>query len=514
MSAVAMTGAGATPVFDARWRRHGAMLAATWAVLLLMFRGDAGDLATIYWTNTTFGHCLFVAPVVAWLVWQRRGGLAALRPDAWWPGLAVVAGGALAWTVGDAAGVALFRHLGLVVMMQGAVVALLGPNVARGIAFPLAYMLFLVPFGEGLEKPLQDLTVAILVPLLGVFGVPAHVDGVLITTPNGYFEVAEACSGAKFVIAMIAYGALVANVCYVSWARRAAFMAVALIVPMIANGVRAFGTVYAAYLTSVEAATGYDHIVYGWVFFGLVMAGVLAIGWKWFDRDPDAPWFDPRKLQARWPGTAAMPGVVALVGLTIVSLCMAWAGVIAARADPLPARVVAPQVAGWTQVPLSNRAAWKPNFPGADHFVMTRYSDGMGAQVDLVIAVYSSQREGKELVGFGQGAIRENDQWVRIEDLPDLDGGSALRMTAPSNLGGAVEREVVTWYRVGDVTTGSPSRVKAETLRAKLLGGRQRAVAVMLSAEKDDLPTRAAIKRLLAALGPVDALADRAAGAN
>lgn len=502
------TADGAT--FDARWRRHAALLAGVWAALLLLFHRDVGDLATIYWTNTTFGHCLFVAPVVGWLVWQRREELAKVPPAAWWPGLVAVAGGAFVWLIGDAAGVALFRHLGLVVMLQGAVVALLGPNVVRAMLFPLAYMLFLVPFGEALEKPLQDLTVAILVPLLDLFGVPAHVDGVLITTPNGYFEVAEACSGAKFVIAMIAYGALVANVCYVSWTRRAAFIAVALIVPMIANGVRAFGTVYAAYLTSVEAATGYDHIVYGWVFFGVVMAGVLAIGWKWFDRDPDAPWFDAAKLQARWPGTAQIPAVVALTSLFAVSLFMAWAGVIAARADALPARIAAPQIAGWTQVPLSTRAAWTPNFPGADHFVMTRYSDGMGAQVDVVLAVYSSQREGKELVGFGQGAIRENDSWVRIEDLPALEGGSAMRMTAP----GPVEREVVSWYRVGDVVTGSPSRVKAETLKAKMLGGRQRAVAVMVSAEKTDLPTRAAIKRFLGAMPPVAELADRAAGSQ
>ncbi|WP_430983747.1 archaeosortase/exosortase family protein, partial [Escherichia coli] len=76
----------------------------------------------------------------------------------------------------------------------------------------------------GLEGPLQTATVAITMPLLHLFGVPAHVDGVLITIPNGYFEVAEACSGAKFVIAMIAYGVLVANVCFVSWRRRAVFL--------------------------------------------------------------------------------------------------------------------------------------------------------------------------------------------------------------------------------------------------------------------------------------------------
>src|SRR3546814_7960324 len=136
-------------------------------------------------------------------------------------------------------------------------------------------------------------------PLLQLFGVPAAVDGVLITIPNGYFEVAEACSGAKFVIAMIAYGTLVANVCYVSWSRRAAFMVMALVVPVLANGLRAFGTIYAAHITSVEQATGYDHIVYGWIFFGLVMASVLAIGWKWFDRDPRARWSPPRRKSTR-----------------------------------------------------------------------------------------------------------------------------------------------------------------------------------------------------------------------
>src|SRR3546814_5937239 len=63
-----------------------------------------------------------------------------------------------------------------------------------------------------------------------------------------------------------------------SWSRRAAFMVMALVVPVLANGLRAFGTIYAAHITSVEQATGYDHIVYGWIFFGLVMAAVLAIG--------------------------------------------------------------------------------------------------------------------------------------------------------------------------------------------------------------------------------------------
>ena len=54
----------------------------------------------------------------------------------------------------------------------------------------------------------------------------------------------------------------------------------AVIVPVLANGVRAFATIWVADLTSVETAGGFDHIVYGWVWFGVVMAATLAIGWR------------------------------------------------------------------------------------------------------------------------------------------------------------------------------------------------------------------------------------------
>ena len=162
------------------WRRHGIALAIAATLILLTFRSDVGDLVRIWWTSTTFGHCLFIGPVIAWLVWQRRSDLGRLTPTGWWPGLALVAIGGFGWLMGDTASVGFARQLGLVMILQGAVVTILGPNVARGLLFPLAYAVFLVPFGEGLEPPLQTVTVAIVMPLLHLVGVPAVVDGVLI----------------------------------------------------------------------------------------------------------------------------------------------------------------------------------------------------------------------------------------------------------------------------------------------------------------------------------------------
>lgn len=478
-------------------------------VALATFAADVQALTAIWWTNTTFGHCLFVGPVLAWLVWQRRAGLAQLEPCAWLPGLVVVAVGGLGWLVGDAAGVALARQLGLVMMLQGLVVTMLGPQVARALAFPLAWAFFLVPFGESVAGPLQTVTVEMVIRLLSLVGVPAHVDGVLITTPAGYFAIAEACSGSKFVIAMAAFATLVANVCFISWPRRVAFVVMSEVVAILANGVRAFGTIYAASLTSAETATGIDHIIFGWVFFALVMAAVMAIGWHWFDRDPDSPWFDPARLGPR-PRWRIDPLLAAGLAFVVLVAPPAAGKLIDARADQLPRHIDLPVLPGWQRVAMSQSAPWAPNYPGADHYLIGRYADSAGDLVDLSVAVYGSQHEGKELVGFGIGAPRENDRWVKVEDLPSIDGGGAMRITAP----GPVERIVATWYRVGDTVTSNDKRVKLETLRARLLGGRQRAVAVHLSAEV--LPGHdpvAAIKHFLTTLGPIDRFADAEAGA-
>ena len=106
-----------------RWLTSLAHLAGTWAALLLIFRRDVAHMLGIWWNSTTYGHCLFVPPILAWLVWQRRRDLAQLCPQAWGPGLLAVAVGAFVWLVGDAAAVALFRHAGLVTMLAGSVVA-------------------------------------------------------------------------------------------------------------------------------------------------------------------------------------------------------------------------------------------------------------------------------------------------------------------------------------------------------------------------------------------------------
>src|SRR3546814_18598528 len=113
--------------------------------------------------------------------------------------------------------------------MAGAVVPLwLGVRVSAGLLFPLAYLVFLVPAGEELVNVLQTITAGITVGLTHLSGIPAKIAGVFIDTPAGLFEVAEACSGVKLLIAMTAFGVWVAQFRFGGWRRRAPLPAAGL----------------------------------------------------------------------------------------------------------------------------------------------------------------------------------------------------------------------------------------------------------------------------------------------
>lgn len=491
------------------WRTHLAVLAAVSAAMLALFWRDAADVVALWSNDATFNHCFLILPLIAWLIWQRLPQLRRLVPAAWAPGLVVVGAGALGWLLGEASGVNVARQFGLLLMLEGAVVALLGKAVARGLVFPLFYAFFLVPVGEELVPAMQTLTAQLAALLLGLTAIPAHLEGIFITTPGGYFEVAEACAGARFLIAMLAFGALVANVCYRSWRRRAAFLAVAILVPILANGVRAWGTIYIAEQTSLNFAEGMDHVIYGGIFFAIVIAIILGIGWRFFDRGVDEPWFDPKALQPVVPKGARLEWVAAGL-LVLAATGPLWSATVsAAGAHEPPATIAFPHVPGWQRVPAAAGIPWSPHYAGADRVALAHYRDSRGRIVDLAIAVFASQSDGRELVGFGQGAVAPDGNWAWTADAPPPPDGRAERIASHG-----VAREVLSFYRVGDLLTGSRMGVKLETMKARLLGGPQRAVAVLVSAEAPgaESDARPAIDDFLRALGPIAPLADRAAG--
>jgi len=283
------------------WRIPLAALVAAALALGLVTRDSWGEMLHQWWNIDTYNHLLLIPFVIAWLVRLKAGELARIEPRSFAPGLLLIAAALALWVAGRASGINLLAHVGAVGALQGAVIAVLGLRASLLLALPLAMAAFLVPFGDEIIPPLQFLTADIAIALTRWSGVPASIEGIHIDTPAGLFIVAEACSGVKFLIAMVQLGVLVCFTRFNSWRRRALFMAACVIVPILANGVRAWATIYVAQHIGAEAATGFDHIVYGWIFFAIVVIALLGGAWRCFEREPENyGWTAARLAQWRW----------------------------------------------------------------------------------------------------------------------------------------------------------------------------------------------------------------------
>jgi len=269
------------------WRMPLGVLAAAITLIGMVTAREWGEMFHQWWNIDTYNHILLVPLITIWLIWLKADELAKLSPRPFGWGAALVAAGLMLWLAGRLTGINLFAQAGAVGAVQGAVVAVLGVRVSTLLALPLAYAAFMVPFGDEIIPQLQSITAKMAIALTLGSGIPAVIDGIFIDTPVGLFVVAEACSGVKFLVAMVTLSVLVSFTRFTSWTRRAIFVAASIMIPILANGVRAWGTIYIAQFAGVEFAAGFDHVFYGWIFFALVVAIVLAGAWRFFQSEPE-----------------------------------------------------------------------------------------------------------------------------------------------------------------------------------------------------------------------------------
>lgn len=269
------------------WRGALGLLGLGTVVLLVVTVREWAEMLHQWWYIDTYSHILLVPIIIGWLAALKASELVKIDPRPWLPGLLVVAVGLGLWCIGRISGANLIAHAGAVGALQGLVIAALGPRVSTLLALPLCFAVFLVPFGDEIIEPLQVITAEIAIMLTRWSGISAYFDGIYIDTPVGLFIVAEACSGVRFLIAMVTLAVLVAFTRFSKWSSRIAFMVASIVVPILANGVRAWGTVYIAQSQGVEFAAGFDHVFYGWFFFAFVVVLILGLAWRYFDKEPE-----------------------------------------------------------------------------------------------------------------------------------------------------------------------------------------------------------------------------------
>ena len=253
-------------------------LGAGLVLLGLVFLPEARAAVRVWIDSTAYGHCFLVVPIVIYLIWDRWGTLRGLMPRPT-PVLALL-GLPLpfAWFAAERLGIMEGRQLVAIGFVELLFLVVLGWRLFWALSGPLLYLFFLVPFGAFVTPVLQSITAQFIEVGLTLLGIPHFVNDMLIEISAGTFFVAEACAGLRFLIASIAFGVFYALLNYRSPWRRGAFIAASIVVPVIANGLRALGIVLLGNILGSAEAAAADHLIYGWVFFSIVMLLLVAAG--------------------------------------------------------------------------------------------------------------------------------------------------------------------------------------------------------------------------------------------
>jgi exosortase A len=205
-----------------------------------------------------------------WLIWRQRHVLAHLAPRAWWPVPAVALLVGFGWLLGELTAVNAVTQLALVSLLVLAVAAVLGRRVAWAMVFPLAYLFFAVPVGEFVMPRMMEWTADFTVRALTLTGIPVYREGQNFVIPSGNWSVewrAAACA----ISSPRWWSARCTPINYRSLRRRLVFIGVSIPVPIVANWLRAYMIVMLGHLSGNTIAVGVDHLIYGWLFFGVVI---------------------------------------------------------------------------------------------------------------------------------------------------------------------------------------------------------------------------------------------------
>jgi exosortase len=255
-------------------------LTALAAALVWLYGGMVAGLVAQWGADDNYTHGFLVVPLAAYFVYERRRELAnaPIRPSVL--GLFVLAAGLLCFAIGQLGAELFLSRASIIVVIGGIVLFVLGAQHLRLLAFPLAFLLLMVPLPAILFNyvsfPLQTLAAQLGASAISAGGVPVLREGNMLLLPGRALEVAEACSGIRSLISLLMFAIVFAYFSEPRIPRRVLIALAAIPIAVLVNAARVAGTGLATYWISPAAADGFFHSFSGWLMF-LLAIGALVI---------------------------------------------------------------------------------------------------------------------------------------------------------------------------------------------------------------------------------------------
>ncbi|CBK42113.1 conserved membrane protein of unknown function [Nitrospira defluvii] len=369
------------------------------------------------WGRDDYSHGPFIPIISAVLIWQRWTQVARVGISPSWWGPMLVAIGMLLFILGDYATLYVVLHLSLWIVIVGVALSFIGRPALRVLAFPLGYLLTAIPLPiflyNTLSNQLQLWSSALGVGFLQAIGVTAYREGNVIDLGPVQLQVAEACSGIRYLFPLTSLALLCAYLYRDRLWKRIVLVVSALPVSIFINGLRIGIVGVLVELYGPQAAEGFLHLFEGWVLFLATLALLLLEMWglSKFQAPPGSEGLSERFSWQIIPESTGAATVTSGRPPRIQPKIPAYVGSLALI---LPVAVLAPSFGERTEI-VPDRSAFmdfsmrigewqgnpqpvEPQLISAlrfDDYLLADYAAPGGGPLTLYMAYYQSQRKGQ-----------------------------------------------------------------------------------------------------------------------
>lgn len=390
-------------VYRALWVKVGALI----FILVALYWETFASFARTWAGRDDYSHGFVVPLVSIYFAYAMKDKLAAIpvRPRPLL-GMAVITFAALMLVLGSVGSVVMVQQMSILVMAPGLVLALLGYGFLKGLALPLAYLVLMVPAVldtamSPLHWPFQLFGAAVASWLINLVGIPVFRTAQFLELPNITLEVANVCSGVRYLVSILAISIPLSFFTQRTLLRRVLLILFGLMVGIIVNPLRIMLISLWTYHGG-EGVHGPSHLLHGLfvsqVGFALLFAGAWALA-----RMPGSDMIDHKKKGkskildsvdiVRLNKTVIITMVVLLGSASIYYLYKPKPVPLDVSADTIPL-----QLGTWRGQDMNENLLYDPR--GADYQIRRIYRRSDNTEIYLSVVYFESQRQGKEMIHY------------------------------------------------------------------------------------------------------------------
>jgi exosortase len=263
-------------------KRRATLIAIVLAVAVVwLYRGTLSSLVHQWGSDDNYSHGFFVAPLALYFAWERRDALDRLPVRRGIGGAFLLLFSLVVWMAGLLGAELFLTRVSLVGVIAGLVWFVWGRQHLRVLAFPIAFLLLMIPLPaiifNQLAFPLQLLASRVGETAIAAAGIPVLREGNVLQLPTRNLEVAEACSGIRSLVSLLMLAIVLGYFTERRTGRRVLIACAAIPIAILANAIRVAGTGIASEWISPAVSEGFFHTFSGWLMFVAAFVALLGV---------------------------------------------------------------------------------------------------------------------------------------------------------------------------------------------------------------------------------------------